>query len=312
MKQKMNLNAVRRFLLVFYAMLLSLTAAAQDVTGILGTVTDENGDPVIGATVVEKAQPKNATITDLDGKFNIKVAPNSKLLVSYVGYVTREVTAQNGMTVSLKEDAQMLNDVVVIGYGVQKKSVVTAAISKVTGDDLDLTKPSRIEDALKGKVSGVQITQASGQPGAPSKFTIRGSGSVNNSDPLYIVDGMAVEGGISYLNPVDIASVEILKDAASAAIYGARAANGVVLVTTKSGSTGKTTVNYDFSFGWQNPWKKKSVLNAKEYMTIMNETQVNDGNAPAIRLTILQHSRAMVLTGRKRCSTTTHLSNSTR
>ena len=123
MKQKMNLNAVRRFLLVFYAMLLSLTAAAQDVTGILGTVTDENGDPVIGATVVEKAQPKNATITDLDGKFNIKVAPNSKLLVSYVGYVTREVTAQNGMTVSLKEDAQMLNDVVVIGYGVQKKSV---------------------------------------------------------------------------------------------------------------------------------------------------------------------------------------------
>ena len=152
MKQKMNLNAVRRFLLVFYAMLLSLTAAAQDVTGILGTVTDENGDPVIGATVVEKAQPKNATITDLDGKFNIKVAPNSKLLVSYVGYVTREVTAQNGMTVSLKEDAQMLNDVVVIGYGVQKKSVVTAAISKVTGDDLDLTKPSRIEDALKGKV----------------------------------------------------------------------------------------------------------------------------------------------------------------
>ena len=280
MKQKMNLNAVRRFLLVFYAMLLSLTAAAQDVTGILGTVTDENGDPVIGATVVEKAQPKNATITDLDGKFNIKVAPNSKLLVSYVGYVTREVTAQNGMTVVMKEDAQMLNDVVVIGYGVQKKSVVTAAISKVTGDDLDLTKPSRIEDALKGKVSGVQITQASGQPGAPSKFTIRGSGSVNNSDPLYIVDGMAVEGGISYLNPVDIASVEILKDAASAAIYGARAANGVVLVTTKSGSTGKTSVNYDFSFGWQNPWKKKSVLNAKEYMTIMNETQVNDGNAP--------------------------------
>ena len=150
MKQKMNLNAVRRFLLVFYAMLLSLTAAAQDVTGILGTVTDENGDPVIGATVVEKAQPKNA-------KFNIKVAPNSKLLVSYVGYVTREVTAQNGMTVSLKEDAQMLNDVVVIGYGVQKKSVVTAAISKVTGDDLDLTKPSRIEDALKGKVSGVHF-----------------------------------------------------------------------------------------------------------------------------------------------------------
>ena len=280
MKQTMNLNAVRRILFVFYAMFLSLTVAAQDLTGILGTVTDENGDPVIGATVVEKAQPKNATITNLDGQFNIKVAPNSKLVVSYVGYVTREVTAQDGMTVVMKEDAQMLNDVVVIGYGVQKKSVVTAAISKVNGDDLNLTKPSRIEDALKGKVSGVQITQSSGQPGADSKVRIRGIGTVNSSEPLYIVDGMAVEGGISYLNPVDIASVEILKDAASAAIYGARAANGVVLVTTKAGVSGKATIDYNFSYGWQNPWKKKSVLNAKEYMTIMNEMQINDGNAP--------------------------------
>ena len=280
MKEKMNLNAIRRILFVFYAMFLSLTVTAQDLTGIQGTVTDEHGEPVIGATVVEKAQPKNATITDLDGKFNIKVAPNSKLLVSYVGYVTREVTAQDGMIIELREDAQMLNDVVVIGYGVQKKSVVTAAISKVSGDDLNLTKPSRIEDALKGKVSGVQITQSSGQPNSDSKVRIRGIGSVNNSDPLYIVDGMPVNGGINYLNPTDIESVEILKDAASAAIYGSRAANGVVLVTTKGGKAGKSTVSYDFSYGWQNPWRKKSVLNAKEYMTIMNEAQINDGNLP--------------------------------
>ena len=251
-----------------------------DFSGILGTVIDENGEPVIGATVVEKANPQNATITNIDGQFAIKVAEGTSLVISYVGYQTIEVKAKNQMSVTLKEDAQVLNDVVVIGYGVQKKSVVTAAISKVTGDDLNLTRPSRIEDALKGKVSGVQITQASGQPGSASKFTIRGSGSVNNSDPLYIVDGMAVEGGISYLNPVDIASVEILKDAASAAIYGARAANGVVLVTTKSGTSGKTTINYDVSFGWQNPWKKKAVLNAQQYMTIMNEAQVNDGNVP--------------------------------
>ena len=262
------------------ALMVSMALFAQDFTGILGTVIDENGDPVIGATVVEKAQPQNATITNIDGQFAIKVAEGTSLVISYVGYQTIEVKAKNQMSVTLKEDAQVLNDVVVIGYGVQKKSVVTAAISKVTGDDLNLTRPSRIEDALKGKVSGVQITQASGQPGSASKFTIRGSGSVNNSDPLYIVDGMAVEGGISYLNPVDIASVEILKDAASAAIYGARAANGVVLVTTKSGTSGKTTINYDVSFGWQNPWKKKAVLNAQQYMTIMNEAQVNDGNVP--------------------------------
>lgn len=280
MKEKMNLNAIRRILFVFYAMFLSLTVTAQDLTGIQGTVTDEHGDPVIGATVVEKDQPKNATISDLDGRFIIKVAPNSRLVVSYVGYVTREVTAQDGMNIVLREDAQMLNDVVVIGYGVQKKSVVTAAISKVTGEDLNLTKPSRIEDALKGKVSGVQITQSSGQPNADSKVRIRGIGSVNNSDPLYIIDGMPVSGGINYLNPTDIESVEILKDAASAAIYGSRAANGVVLVTTKGGKAGKSTVNYDFSYGWQNPWRKKSVLNAKEYMTIMNEAQINDGNLP--------------------------------
>ena len=269
-----------RFLTMLLALMVSMASFAQDFSGILGTVIDENGDPVIGATVVEKAQPQNATITNIDGQFAIKVAEGTSLVISYVGYQTIEVKAKKQMSVTLKEDAQVLNDIVVIGYGVQKKSVVTAAISKVTGDDLNLTRPSRIEDALKGKVSGVQITQASGQPGSASKFTIRGSGSVNNSDPLYIVDGMAVEGGISYLNPVDIASVEILKDAASAAIYGARAANGVVLVTTKSGTSGKTTINYDVSFGWQNPWKKKAVLNAQQYMTIMNEAQVNDGNVP--------------------------------
>ena len=268
-----------RFLCSLLGLFMSMSTFAQ-FSGILGTVIDENGDPVIGATVVEKAQPQNATITNIDGQFALKVSDGATIVVSYVGYQTQEAKAKNEMTITLKEDAQVLNDVVVIGYGVQKKSVVTAAISKVTGDDLNLTRPSRIEDALKGKVSGVQITQASGQPGAPSKFTIRGSGSVNNSDPLYIVDGMAVEGGISYLNPVDIASVEILKDAAAAAIYGARAANGVILVTTKSGSSGKTTINYDFSYGWQNPWKKKAVLNAQEYMTIMNEAQVNDGNVP--------------------------------
>ena len=265
------------FMLLSFVMM-SATALAQKRT-YSGVVVDESNEPIIGASVVQKGTT-TGSITDLDGNFKISADEGSTLVISYMGYVTQEVKAAENLRVTLKPDDKLLDEVVVIGYGVQKKSVVTAAISKVTGDDLNLTRPSRIEDALKGKVSGVQITQASGQPGSASKFTIRGSGSVNNSDPLYIVDGMAVEGGISYLNPVDIASVEILKDAASAAIYGARAANGVVLVTTKSGSAGKTTINYDFSFGWQNPWKKKSVLDAQQYMAIMNEAQMNDGNAP--------------------------------
>ncbi|KAA6316532.1 TonB-dependent receptor SusC, partial [termite gut metagenome] len=219
---------------------------------------------------------------DSHGRFAFSVSPNAVIQISYIGYLPQEVVATAGKTLNviLKEDDLVLDEIVVVGYGVQKKSVVTAAISRVSADELNAVKPSRAEDALKGKVSGVHITQSSGQPGAESKVRIRGIGTVNNSDPLYIVDGMPVDGGITYLNPVDIQSVEILKDAASAAIYGARAANGVVLVTTKSGKKGKATINYDFSYGWQNPWKKKAVLDAQEYMVIMNEAQVNDGNNP--------------------------------
>ena len=255
-------------------------AFAQKFT-ISGQVKDTQGEPVIGANVIIKGTT-NGTITDLDGMFSIPdVEQSSVLEISFIGYTPQlvKISDNKPLIITLAEDSQALDEIVVVGYGVQKKSVVTAAISRVTADELNAAKPSRVEDALKGKVSGVQITQSSGQPGSDSKVRIRGIGTVNNSDPLYIVDGMPVDGGINYLNPVDIQSVEILKDAASAAIYGARAANGVVLVTTKSGKSGKATINYDFSYGWQNPWKKKAVLNAREYMTIMNEAQVNDGNA---------------------------------
>lgn len=270
--------------LLSFLFLLSFTLAsvyAQNIQ-VKGTViSGSDNEPLTGVSVAVKGTT-TGTITGLDGEFSLSVPTNAVLSVSYIGFVTQDipVRGQRDIRVVLKEDTKALEEVVVIGYGVQKKSVVTAAISKVTGDNLNLTKPSRIEDALKGKISGVQITQSSGQPNSDSKIRIRGIGTVNNSDPLYIVDGMQVGGGINYLNPTDIASVEILKDAASAAIYGTRGANGVVLVTTKSGSSGKTTVNYDFSYGWQNPWKKKAVLNAQEYMTIMNEMDVNDGNAP--------------------------------
>ena len=259
---------------------LSLAAFAQNIT-VKGVVLDKDRQPIVGAFVVETGTA-NGTATGIDGDFSLRVAPGSIIEVSCIGFVTRTVTvtSEQALEIVLEDDTQMLEETVVVGYGVQKKSVVTASISKVDGDALNKVRASTVNDAIKGKVSGVQITQASGQPGSGSQIKVRGIGSVNNSDPLYIVDGMPVDGGIDYLNPNDIQSVEILKDAASAAIYGARAANGVVLVTTRSGQKGQATLNYNGSYGWQNPWRKKEVLNAKEYMVIMNEARINDGGAP--------------------------------
>jgi TonB-linked SusC/RagA family outer membrane protein len=259
---------------------------AQNVEEIKGVVMSGTDNfPLPGVNVIVKGTT-NGIMTDLDGQFVLNAPTGSVLSVSYIGFKSQEVAANASgvMTIVLYEDSELLDEVVIVGYGVQKKSVVTAAISRVTAEDLNTVKPSRVEDVLKGKVSGVQITQSSGQPGSDSKVRIRGIGTVNDSNPLYIVDGMPVGGGINYLNPSDIQSVEILKDAASAAIYGTRGANGVILVTTKSGTKGKATVNYDVSYGWQNPWKKKTVLDAKEYMVIMNESQINDGNAPRYSL----------------------------
>lgn len=248
---------------------------------VSGKVTDGAKEPIIGANIVVPGTTLG-TVTDAEGNYSLAVPRGSLVRFSYIGFLQREFTINTParLDVELSEDVALLDELVVVGYGVQRKSVVTAAISKVSGDELNNNRPSRAEDVLKGKVSGVQITQSSGQPGSDSKVRIRGIGTINNSDPLYIVDGMEVGGGIDYLNPTDIASVEILKDAASAAIYGARAANGVVLVTTKSGVSGKTAINYDVSYGWQNPWKKREILNAREYMVIMNETLINDGLLP--------------------------------
>ena len=266
-----------RYLLLLLALMVSMASNAQ---GILGTVTDDAGEAVIGASIVEKGNPQNGTITDFDGKFTIKVNEGTSIIVSYIGYASQEVTAKDGMTIVLKEDAQTLQDVVVIGYGVQKKSVVTAAIAKVSSDDLAGTAPVRMDNALKGLAAGVNVTSNSGQPGAASRIRVRGIGSVNDSNPLYIVDGMPIEGGLDYINPSDIESIEVLKDAASGAIYGARAANGVILVTTKKGKMGKVTVNYNFSQGWQTAWKHRDVLDATGYMVMQNEGLVNAGQAP--------------------------------
>lgn len=268
----------RRALLLAGVMSFSLLALAQSNT-YKGVVLDEQGQPVIGASVVQKGVKGVGAVTDLDGNFTIKTDATSPLVISYVGYQNKEVNPSSNMRIQLSVDNQNLGEVVVIGYGIQKKSVVTASIAKIDADELGKTQPVRVDGALKGLVSGVQVTTAGGQPGAASKIRIRGTGTVNNSDPLYIVDGMPIEGGIDYLNPADIESIEVLKDAASGAVYGARAANGVVLVTTKSGQVGKTRVKYDFSYGWQNPWRKRKLLNAAEYTTLMKEAAAYAGDS---------------------------------
>ena len=267
-----------KFLLLLLAFMMSMTSYAQ---GILGTVTDESGEPIIGASVVEKGNTLNAAITNIDGQFTLRVAEGKTIVVSYIGYQTVEVAARNQMTIVLKEDQNLLDEVVVIGYGVQKRSVVTASIARVSSDDLDGKTRLRADDAMKGLAAGVNVTSASGQPGAKSMIRVRGVGTFNNTDPLYIIDGMPTDqDGMESVNPNDIESIEVLKDAASGAVYGARAANGVILVTTKKGKLGKTSISYNFSYGWQSAWRKRDVTGATDYAILQNEKYINGGQAP--------------------------------
>src|SRR5574344_225884 len=272
-------NMKRKRLLIFLlTFVVSITAFAQK-TNYSGSVVDGNGEPIIGASVVQKGT-STGTVTDIDGNFKLSADVGSTLTISYIGYKTKELKGASGMHIKLEESYGDINEVVVIGYGTQKKSVVTAAIAKVSSEDLAATAPVRMDNALKGLAAGVQVTSSSGQPGAAARIRIRGIGTINTSDPVYVVDGLPIEGGLDYMNPNDIASIEVLKDAASCAIYGTRGANGVVLVTTKKGKMGKVSVDYNFSCGWQNPWRKRDVLNAAEYALMMNEGLVNSGMAP--------------------------------
>lgn len=269
---------LRRVYLMLIISLLSVAGLyAQSVRGISGTVISE-GEPLIGASVVEKGTT-NGTLTDVDGKFTLSVKENATIEVSYIGFTSKTfaVGQQTVFNVELKEEANVLNEVVAIGYGVQKKKLNTGATLQVKGDEVAKLNTTNPLQALQGQAPGVQISSTSGQPGADMKVTIRGLGTVGNSGPLYIIDG--IEGDISVLNAADIQSIDVLKDAASAAIYGAQAANGVILVTTKQGSKGKGQVSFDAYYGVQNVARKAKMLNANEYMAIMNEQALNSGSA---------------------------------
>lgn len=248
---------------------------------VQGQVTDSNGETLIGVSVMIEGTTSGVA-TDLDGRYDITVpGPEAVLVFNYIGLETKKITVggQSVIDVVLKSDLT-LDDVVVIGYGTQKKAVVSASISTVGAELLDKVNAVRVDDALKGLTPGVSVTSTSGQPGAGSNISIRGIGSINSTSPLYVVDGMPVNGGIDYLAPSDIERLDILKDAASCAVYGTRGANGVILVTTKRGAKDRVSVSYDFNYGLSNPWRKREVLNATEYALLMNEGAINSGSTP--------------------------------
>ena len=245
---------------------------SKTITGVITSGTD--GFPLIGVSV-QVQENSTGSITDLDGRYSVQASEGQTLVFSYIGFKSQtiKIGTSSIINVVLIEDNEMLDEVVVVGYGVQKKKLVTGATVQVKGDkiaELNTTNPLQ---AMQGQTPGVNITSISGQPGESLKVSIRGLGTIGNAEPLYLIDG--VRGDISNLNPADIESIDILKDAASAAIYGAQAANGVVLVTTKNGKEGKAVVSFDGYFGVQNVAKEVNLLNTEQYMMIMDESHRN-------------------------------------
>ncbi|CAI2766543.1 SusC/RagA family TonB-linked outer membrane protein [Flavobacterium collinsii] len=264
------------------SLLFSVIAMAQDIT-VSGTINDESGMPVPGASILLKGTTK-ATASDFDGKFQIQVPSDGTLTITFIGYapVYEAVNGRTKISIKLIPESQSLNEVVVVGYGTQKKSVVTGAISSVKSADLEKVPNGRVEQSLQGRVAGVSVAATSGQPGSASKVRVRGVTTFREggNDPLWVVDGIAVDANaIGFINQSDIESIEVLKDAASAAIYGTRAATGVILVTTKKGKSGKISVNYNGFAGTSAPAKRLDLLNAEQYGRIMNDKSVADGGA---------------------------------
>ncbi|WP_194768096.1 SusC/RagA family TonB-linked outer membrane protein [Tamlana sp. I1] len=269
-------------LAIIACLMLCMQNAFSQEKSITGLVTDTSGLPIPGVAVIVKGTSNGAS-TDFDGIYTISnVSPNNELIFSYIGMESQTVLVANQtrINVTLNESVEALDEIVVVGYGTQKKALVTGASVNVKGEDIAALNTGTAMEALQGIAAGVNVTRNTGQPGAGTKVTIRGLGTIGNSNPLYIVDGVPV-GDIDYLNASDIESIDVLKDAASSAIYGSRAANGVVLVTTIQGHKNSAArISYDTYYGFQNIYKNLDPLNAQEYMYIMDEGRVNDGLAP--------------------------------
>lgn len=268
--------------LIFSVFMLNISFAQQQSHAVSGKITSNtDGMGIPGASIAVEGTNKGI-ITDFDGKFQINTTNDAVLKISFMGFKTQRVAVKNqsNINVALQVESADLKEVVVIGYGSQKKKVSTAATSLVTGKDIQQVASLDVVNALQGQSSGVSITSTSGQPGAGMVVNIRGVGTAGNSSPLYVVDGVVVDNGIGYLDPSSIERVDILKDASAASIYGARAANGVILVTTKKGKDGKMSVSLNSYTGYQQIAKKLDMLNSNEYAIIMNEARVNSGFSP--------------------------------
>ena len=260
-----KMKSIFRTVLLLCLLLVVGSVQAQNVTK--GVVTDQTGEPVIGATVMEKGNPSNATVTDFDGNFSLKVSGKNPIVISYIGLKTKEVDVKgkSQISVKLEEDNTTLNDIVVIGYGSVRKKDLTGSVATVGSDALQAVPVANASEALTGKMAGVQVTTTEGSPDAEVKIRVRGGGSITQSnDPLYIVDGFPVET-ISDIPSNDIEDITVLKDASSTAIYGSRGANGVILVTTKSGKAGKTKVSYNAYYSWKKIAKTMDVLSPYDY-----------------------------------------------
>ncbi|WP_018463157.1 SusC/RagA family TonB-linked outer membrane protein [Segatella paludivivens] len=258
-----------RLLTLFLLTIMCLPTWAQELMNVSGRVVDDTQEPMIGVSVVEKGTT-NGSVTDLDGVFKLRAHKGATLVISYIGYATQEVKAGQNLKIVIKEDSKILDDVVVVGYGIQKKSSVTGAISQVKAEDIENRTITDAKQALQGKTAGVQIVSSSAAPGSSPTVRIRGFSSNVSSEPLYVVDGVRMSD-ISGIDPNDIASMEILKDAASAAIYGAEAGNGVVLITTKKGKAGEGRISYSFQYTGQSLARVPKMLNAEEYIQYMTE-----------------------------------------
>lgn len=251
-----------------------LQSINQQKQTIKGSVKDANGDPVIGATIKVKGST-GGTVTDVDGNFTLDAPNGAELEISSIGYLKQFVKAKSNLAVTLKDDSQTLDELVVVGYGVQKKENLTGAVSSVNAEQLAARPVSSISSALAGEMPGVTAVQTTGAPGSQNAtITVRGKNSINSASPLVIVDG--VPGSMNVINPSEIESVTVLKDAASAAIYGVQAANGVILITTKKGKTGKTTVSYNATFSWSSLLSKLDLVDAYGYAYLYNEAYLND------------------------------------
>ncbi len=277
-KYKMPISRLR-MMVCLIGMLLPMCMFAQQIT-VQGVVKDQTGETVIGASVMEKGTT-NGTITGIDGDFSLNMSPNGTLVVSFVGYKTQEVQVkgQKQLQVVLSEDAEMLDEVVVIGYGTMKKGDLTGAVSSIGNKDIKDSPVSNLGQAIQGKISGVQIVDA-GKPGDNVSIKIRGLGSINNCDPLVVIDGVPTDLGLSSLNMADVERLDVLKDASATAIYGSRGANGVVMITTKRGTEGKGKLAVSANYSFQNATNVPSLLNAAQYAELSNDMMVNSGRNP--------------------------------